>query len=390
MTDKINTIVTDLTNGLQKHSGIREILLANAVMFGEIPAPTFEEDKRIRFLTDRFNEEGLVDISVDEEGNGLARLPGQKGDRNILLAAHADSIYPSAVDHAMTVVTDRVVGPSIANNSLGLATIAILPGILETLSIELDSNLLLLGTVKSLGRANLGGLRFFLENHTLPLHQAICVKGVHLGRLSYSSLGMVRAEISVRVPEETSWHHFGRISASRILTRILNQIYAIPIPREPKTSINIGSIQAGNTYSNMTTSGRIRFEIRSEDIEQVKRIRSAIDEIVEVAALENNPEIKIEPIAVRNPGGIPYSHPLVKSARSIMRGLTIEPKIAPSVGELSALIAKDIPALTLGLTDGENLNLDDESILIEPLNKGLAQLISMICAIDKGYCDEEN
>jgi di/tripeptidase len=290
----------------------------------------------------------------------------------------------------MSVHPEKVMGPGIANNSLGRATVAILPNILEKLGIELDANLLLLGSVQSLGRGNLHGLRFFLDNYQHKIDQAICVEGIHLGRLSYSSLGMFRAEVSARVPEETAWHHFGRISAARILNRILNRLYAIPIPREPKTSINIGTIQAGNTFSDMTTSGRIRFEIRSEDLEQVERIRQATEEIVEVTNLENNIEIRLEEVAERNPGGIPYSHPMVKSARHIMKGLEIEPQIAPSVGELSALIAKDIPALTLGLTVGENLNLEDEAILIERLYEGVAQLIAMIIAADRGLCDEEN
>lgn len=390
MSESIESILGEITQKLENFSGIREILLANAVMLGEIPAPTFGEEKRIRFLTDRFNEEGLVDISVDQEGSGLARLPGKTGKRNILLVAHADTNFPASMDHAMSVDTDQVTGPSIANNSLGLASIAILPSLLEKLGLELDANLLLLGSVKSAGRADLGGMRYFLDNYTGSIDHAICIEGVHVGRLSYSSLGMVRAEIRTEVPEETSWHHFGRISASRILTRILNNLYAIPIPREPKTSINIGTIQAGNTFSDMTTSGRIRFEVRSEDPGHVKRIQQSIEEIVEMTALENQTQVTLDTIASRSPGGIPYAHPLVRSARSIMNGLGIEPKIAPSVGELSALIDKGIPALTLGLTDGENLNTETESIRIAPLYHGVAQLIAMICAIDKGLCDEED
>jgi len=390
MPDNLDQLVSEIPNQLDSYAGVREILLANAVMFGEIPSPTFGESRRIQFMADRLLEEGLADISIDEEGNALGRMPGKKGKRNILLVAHADTHFPTTVDHAMTMDTERIVGPGIANNSLGLATVAILPSLLEKLEIELDSNLLLLGSVKSHGRADLGGLRFFIDHHGEPIHQAICVEGVHLGRLSYSSLGMIRAEISAEVPEVTTWHHFGRISASRILTRILNRLYAIPIPREPKTSINIGTVKSGNTYSDMTTSGLIRFEVRSEDVGEVERIRNAIEEIVEVTSLENRMTVKLEPIASRTPGGISYGHPMVVAARKIMKALDVEPHIAPSVGDLSPLIAKKIPTLTLGLTTGENLNMENESVNIKPLDLGVAQLISMLVAVDRGYCDEKD
>lgn len=386
----MDKLLTEVADCMKDCAGLREILLANAIMLGEIPSPTFGEQDRIRFLTDRFTEAGLSDISVDEAGNAVAVLPGRKGDRNIVLAAHADTQFPKTVDHAMRVDTDRVSGPGIANNSIGLATVAVLPTLLDKLNFKLDANVLLLASVKSHGHGDLGGLRFFLENHSQPIHQAICVEGVHLGRLSYSSLGMVRAEITVEAPEETTWHHFGRISAARVLTRLLNRIYAIPIPREPKTSINIGTVAAGSTFSDMTTSGRIRFEIRSEDLGEVERIRESIVMLVEESGLENQLEVRLEPVASRNPGGIPYSHPMVVSARRIMQALDIKPRLAPSVGDLSAFIAKGVPAVTFGLTTGGNLNSPGETIKLKPLPRGLAQIIMMLRALDQGYCDEDN
>lgn len=61
--------INDLLNGVikirDKVKEIREILLANLVMMGEIPAPTFGEEARIRFFLDRFTEAGLDSISTE-------------------------------------------------------------------------------------------------------------------------------------------------------------------------------------------------------------------------------------------------------------------------------------------------------------------------------------
>lgn len=40
----------------------KEMLLANLVMMGEIPAPTFKETERIEFLINRFKEAELQKI----------------------------------------------------------------------------------------------------------------------------------------------------------------------------------------------------------------------------------------------------------------------------------------------------------------------------------------
>ena len=66
------------------------------------------------------------------------------------------------------------------------------------------------------------------------------------------------------------------------------------------------------------------------------------------------------------------------------------PKAQPSSGDLSALADQGISAVTLGLTKADNLQEPDESVQIEPIYSGLAQVIALLEAIDQGVCDEEN
>jgi len=45
------------------------------------------------------------------------------------------------------------------------------------------------------------------------------------------------------------------------------------------------------------------------------------------------------------------------------------------------------PGVTLGLTSAENLRETNETIKLEPLYSGMAQLITLIRAIDLGLCE---
>ena len=72
----------------------------------------------------------------------------------------------------------------------------------------------------------------------------------------------------------------------------------------------------------------------------------------------------------------------------VMKALGIQPRIVPSTSELSALIAKGIPSLTLGLTHSEHQNELGETMEIDPIFTGLAQLVGMLVSIDEGFCDE--
>ena len=367
----------------------REVILANAVLIGEIPSPTFGEKPRIDFLNNRFTECGLDNAVEDEAGNGLATINGTKGESNILILAHADTVFTSAVDHAMSVGPDFITGPGIADNSLGLAVIASLPTLFEKLGITFASNIILIGASRSLGHGDLGGLRTFLKNNEQPIDAAICVEGAQIGRLSYSSMGMLRGEIAVEIPEQTDYSKLKANGAISILNKVINRLLAIPLPTEPRTNIILGSVGAGTGFNILPRTGTLRFEVRSQEEGMAKKIGEQLSEYCAEISAEFSVKVKLREIARRKPGGIGYSHPLTRSIRKIMETQGVEPKVAPSTGELSALIAHEIPAITLGITTGENLHEFNEQIAIDPIFSGIAQLIAIIEAVDKGVLNEQ-
>ena len=364
----------------------KEVLLANLVMVGEIPSPTFSEEEKVKFLLQRFDEAGLTDTSIDDCGNGIGVLGGKKGDESILLNAHVDTIFSSKVDHTMQLYSDTISGPGVADNSLGVAVMATLPYIFNDLELSFKKNLIFLGGVKSLGRGNLEGIRFFLENSPFSISEAICIEGVQLGRLSDSSIGMLRGEITCSVPDSYDYSRFGDASAILTLNEVINKINDMRLPRRPRTSIIMGSVKGGTSFNTIAKDATLGFEVRSESQEVVEEAGETINDIVMEVSSKTGDQIELDIFAKRSPGGIGYSHPLSKCARTVMKSLNVEPRLAPSLSELSALIAHEIPALTLGITRGEETFRKNETIEIEPIFKGMAQLIGTLIAVDGGHC----
>lgn len=387
--DQLRAILARLDDVRLACQVLKETLLANLVMVGEAPAPTFHEEQRARFVRDRFSECGLEDISTDETGNCAAIRPGSPGDRNILLVAHLDTAFAETVDHTITIQADRAVGPGIGDNSLGVATIVTLPTLLDALGIELKSNLVLMGAARSLGRGDLEGLHFFLDHCRIPIRAGIGIEGCQLGRLSYSSIGMVRGEISIDIPEQYDWTRFGAGGAVQLISEVINRIQQIPLPASPRTSIVLGAVHAGTSFNTTPTSANLRFEIRSESGETVDRVRNQVQLITEELTVHSHAQVTLQDIAHRAPGGVPFGHPLVTTTRNIMRSLAIEPRVAPSMSELTCFLRHNIPAITLGLTVGGNLDKTNEYIEINPTFTGLTQLVAVLLAIDEGLCDED-
>jgi len=387
--DSLEAIMAMLPFIEDASQAVREILLANLVMIGEIPAPTFSEQQRVEFIQNRFVESDLQNVSTDEIGNVLGILPGSTGEQNILVVAHVDTVHPASVDHTITLHPETATGPGVGDNALGAAVVVTLPILLELLDIELRSNLVLMGASRSLGRGNLEGMRFFLSHSEIDVSAGLGIEGFPLGRLSYDSIGMFRGEIRCTVPDEYDWTRFGTAGAIVTLNEVINRILEIPLPRRPRSTIVLGSVAGGQAFNTIATSASLRFEIRTESERIGDEIYHRIEDIVSEISSQMRAEVTLDIFARRRPGGISFQHPLAAATRRIMRALDIQPRKSPSTSELSAFIDRHIPAITIGMTQGEHQNEPNEQIMIEPMFTGLAQLIGILLAADRGFCSED-
>jgi acetylornithine deacetylase/succinyl-diaminopimelate desuccinylase-like protein len=368
--------VRSLTSDLED---LREILLANLVLIGEIPSPTSGEQQRVAFLGERFSEYGLQNCSTDELGNGLAILPSIKGERTILLTAHADTPFAASEDHTYTVNSSRVLGPGVADNSLGVAVLATLPVLLEKLDIKLQSDLLLLAPVRSLEQGNQEGLKFFLGNCKQPIHAAIAIEGAQLGRLNFRSMASLGGLISCQINRKISQE-----SAVNILCQIVAQLNAIHLPQENHTFLTFGSIGGGISYKYPARNGFLKFQLRSNCDRTIEEITSSIYNILDSIAQQPGVSAHLKQIATTTSGGLDSGHPLVVQARQVLDALDISPQDSIYSPMISAFAEYNVPALCIGITYADNVNYVDEFIEIEPIMKGVAQLIGILMAIDGG------
>ena len=197
---------------------------------------------------------------------------------------------------------------------------------------------------------------------------------------------MARGEIVVELTcphnEETSNEAASGVIAT--LSEIIGAMLEINRRDCPDTRILIGSIESGSGYSVPPGRGLVRFEIRSLEADRVAAVEEELVQLIGRFSGREGAKVGIEIIARRSPGNLGIDHPLVREAAGILKILGVESRIEPSVSELAALLDRRIPSLTLGLTKGENRHSPEESILLDPIFDGLAQLVSMLEFMDRG------
>jgi acetylornithine deacetylase/succinyl-diaminopimelate desuccinylase-like protein len=379
-------ILADLPRLRATAAGLRDLFLSDIVLIGEIPAPTDGESARAGFVADRLVAAGLHACSIDEKGNAVGLLPGETGRKTLLLAAPLDTFVTEAGDQSIELGADRLVGPFVGDNCIALAALTILPSLLDRLQVRLNSHVVLVACAKSLGRGNLDGLRHFLASSRTAPAAGICLEGVQLGRLNYAAAGVFRGEIHCRLPDNYNWAQYGATGTIVPMSEVIGRISRIPIPQKPLTTIVLGSIQGGLSYSNIARETVLQFEVRSESLDELKAVREKLEDIVEEVSSQSGKQVVLDAVAWRGPGGIDIAHPMVRNARAILGALGVQPALYPTTSQLAALLEQGIPGVTLGITTGERRNeLDeiDEAVAVDPMFTGLAQIVANLMAMDE-------
>jgi hypothetical protein len=102
---------------------------------------------------------------------------------------------------------------------------------------------------------------------------------------------------------------------------------------------------------------------------------------------ENQVELNIKTISNLKAARLKFNHPLVKNAAAILGALGIKPVSKSTESALSIFLSRKIPTVTLGITHGEDHYTHKATMEIEPMFKGIAQVIGVLKAIDSGVCD---
>lgn len=369
---------------------IRDIIITNIVLIGQTPAPTFKEKRRSKIFMERLADFNVDECTTDGYRNPIGIIRGTSPSKPpIFVVAHLDTFIEKDVAHNYTVQENSITGPGVLDNSLGVAVMSSLPAVFQKLNLRFESDVVLAGTIQSLGRGNLRGVRHLLKTWPTPIRGAICLEGVELGRLNYYSDGMVRAEIECSVPEKKGRLRPFKPNAILILNEVINEIMNLRLSQRPRSRIVIGKISGGADHGKTAYEASLGFEIRSDAYKMVKSIYNDIRDIVDGVGHENEVELNIKTISHLKAARLKFNHPLVKSAAAILKKLGIKPLSSSTESALSIFLSRKIPALTLGITRGENYYMENATMEIEPMFKGIAQIVGVLQAIDSGVCDEQ-
>lgn len=336
-----------------------EAITDEQIRICSIPASPFAEQQRAEYLAEKFRSLALTEVQIDEEGNCLGLLKGTSHSPLLVVSAHLDTVFAPDTDFTIVRSGNRLHGPGIADDGCGLAALIALVRAMQTEKIRPEGSILFVGTVGEEGEGNLRGVRHLLTRGrwASKVDVFLSFDGPGVDRITNRALGSRRYRVEVTGPGGHSWGDFGLPNPVHALGRAVAKLAGYPLPREPRTTFNVGRIEGGTSVNSIPEKAVMDVDLRSGADAELRRLDSFFRRAVMQAADEENAtrrpvdpplEVKVDLIGERPSGETPADSPLVEVAIEATRILGIEPRLDQSSTDSNFPISIGIPAITLG------------------------------------------
>jgi acetylornithine deacetylase/succinyl-diaminopimelate desuccinylase-like protein len=340
-----------------------------------LPAPSFAEQARAAWLRERFDLLGL-NTTVDAVGNLLAARPclhasAHPDAPSIALSAHLDTVFPASAQLNIRREQARLLGPGISDNGAGLSALWALASALHEVGIVTAMPLLFVANVCEEGEGNLRGMRHLYRERLVPGSSAapatedipapplallIALDGAGTDNIISQALGSRRFEIVISGPGGHSWTDHGApnpIVAAGLLIAALSRI---PLPVNPRTTLNIGSIEGGTSINTIPERAVLKIDLRSSDPVRINELehllRRAVADACAGTKSNSHPRARLEAaitlVGERPAGELPATSPLLAAIRAVDTQLRIRSQLLRASTDANIPLSLGLEAVALG------------------------------------------
>jgi len=349
------------------HGNPKTIMDWQAAMVA-IPAPPFGEQARSGWLAVRFTEAGLQEVETDAIGNvsgwlRAAGLPAESTGPVVVISAHLDTVFPAGTPLNPVVDGDRMNAPGSCDNAAGVVGMLAIAHALTASGAALAAPLLFLGNVGEEGEGDLRGVRYFYSQSALAGRIAahIVLDGAGADSAVTQALGSRRYRVTVTGPGGHSFTDAGTPNPIAALASALAVVAGTPLPEEPRTTLNLGTIQGGTSVNSIPESAQAAIDFRSTNADELLLLEVALHRAVEDAVEHCNAQaisaarngrgllaFKIDKIGDRPAAQLPTGSPLLEALRAVDRHLGLRTDQRLGSTDANIPLSLGVPALSMG------------------------------------------
>src|ERR1019366_8659906 len=314
----------------------------------------------------RFAEAGLSSLQTDAVGNifgwlPAASLPTESTGPVVVLSAHLDTVFPAGTPLHPVVDGDRLQAPGACDNGAGVVGMLAIAHALVQSKAEFPARLLFLGNVGEEGEGDLRGVRHFYKQSALAGRIAahIVLDGPGADSAVTQALGSRRYQITISGPGGHSFTDAGTPNPIAALSSSLSTLAITPLPDEPRTTLNLGTIHGGTSVNSIPESASATIDFRSTSAEELLRLEVALHRAVEDAVEFWNARTQgdlrrsrqsltyaILKIGDRPAALLPQDSPLLEALRAVDRHLSLPTGVRLGSTDANIPLSLGVPAVS--------------------------------------------
>lgn len=346
-----------------------------AIEICKIPSMTGKEERKSLFIKDKLNELTSKEAVVDEAGNIKYLIKGNSDDL-LILAAHIDTVFTDLQDIKVVIKDNFIYGPSIGDNSINVAALILIIKMFKELNIKPERDILFVFDVGEEGLGNLKGIKNIMKDYGNIVNAVIAVDGGYSSIVS-TGVGSKRYSVTIKTEGGHSWGAFGNDNAIFYASKLIQGLYNIKVPKEPKTTYNVGIIKGGTSVNTIAGDVEMIFDLRSIDKNSLEKLDFDFIELVEGIKSEKI-SIDIKVLGERPPGKCNEEGRLIKIINDVREELGLKAEFTSSSTDANIAMSMDIPAVSFGISQGKGAHTMKEYLDINSLELGLRHLVEIV------------
>jgi tripeptide aminopeptidase len=322
----------------------------------DIAAPPLGESARAAVYKQAFEGLGLTNVRIDAAGNVLGDRPGLSPRPHLVLSAHLDTVFPADTRVTPTRSGSVLSGPGIADDCRGLAVLLGVIRALNTARIQTTGSITFVGTVGEEGLGDLRGVKqLFDPGSRAQVDRFVSIDGAGLG-ITGTAVGSLRYRVTFKGPGGHSYGDFGVANPVHAVGRAVGRIADLQVPREPRTTFNVGRIGGGTSVNSIASSAWMEVDLRSADPAALRALDTGFQRAVDAALAdenerwENRGRLTVEKALVGSrPGGRnPADAPILSAAVSVTSALDRRTRVDEGSTDANIPMSLGVPAITIG------------------------------------------
>lgn len=356
-------------------------IIKEAIAVQQIPSPTFEEAERAQYVKKRFIDENFSKVFIDPVNNVYARIKGGK-KRPVVVTAHLDTVFDRSCDLSARIEEDKIFGPGIGDNSLGVAFLIMMKQILECMDETPGGDIILAANACEEGTGDLKGMKevFASTIKENPIAYIILEGSSGVDCIYTRGVGSIRYKISAYGQGGHSWHDFGNSSAVHGLARLAAKLTELKPLMEPRSTFNIGMITGGTSINTIAQTASLLLDLRSETSAGLEHLIQQAKDMIDEFSMDDIC-ITTEKIGDRPSGMISEASSLVCLCQSIFIETGFDVEFKSGSTDANIPFSQGVPAVCIGICDGKDVHKPSEYLLIGTMDRAIEKVGKIVSRV---------